>query len=202
MIKFLKRWIDNNLFEILVISSIVIIIVLALFRIHKQGTWSDTYYYLPNQNSTPVLNNKCNDSNFTSKGELKCRQFLEKYFNYKYTFSKSRPNFMSNQVTGGKYNLELDCYNPELQLAVEYNGEQHYKYVEKYYKNKENALEKQQARDEEKVKLCKEYGIYLIVVPYFEKDKEKLIETEYKKYLEQKKKGNKVVKITKKKENT
>ena len=164
MIKFLKRWIDNNLFEILVISSIVIIIVLALFRIHKQGTWSDTYYYLPNQNSKPVLNNKCNDSNFTSKGELKCRQFLEKYFNYKYTFSKSRPNFMSNQVTGGKYNLELDCYNPELNLAVEYNGEQHYKYIPFFHKNKE-AFYNQKYRDELKRIKCRDLGIKLIEVP-------------------------------------
>lgn len=68
------------------------------------------------------------------KNESYCKAVLEEITGVK--FRKCRPkNFKK---------LELDGYNEELKLALEYNGEQHYKYVHKYYKNKPNALEKQQ----------------------------------------------------------
>ena len=68
-----------------------------------------------------------------SKGEKECRKVLENLFNK--PFSKSRPDFLRNPVTGGNFNLELDCYNQELSLAVEYNGIQHYKYVPYFHRN-------------------------------------------------------------------
>jgi hypothetical protein len=60
---------------------------------------------------------------------------------------------------------ELDGYNKELKLAFEYQGQQHYYYVSYFHKN-ENSLLKQQIRDEIKLRLCKQIGIQLIVVPY------------------------------------
>jgi hypothetical protein len=90
---------------------------------------------------------------------------LESYF--KKPFPKSRPDFMVNQVTGSKYNLELDCYNSELQLAAEYNGAQHYKFIPFFHKNKE-AFYNQKYRDELKRIRCKELGITLIEIPYTE----------------------------------
>jgi len=85
-------------------------------------------------------------------------------------FRKQRPTFLNNPVTGGTYNLELDCYNEELQLAVEFNGRQHYEYVPFFHKNKEAFLN-QKYRDEMKRRKCYERGILLIEVPYTEEKK-------------------------------
>ena len=67
---------------------------------------------------------------------------------------------MNNEVTGGSYNLEIDCYNHELRLGVEYDGAQHYKYNPYFHKNKE-AFYNQKYRDKLKEYMCKENNIVL-----------------------------------------
>ena len=156
MCKYLfDKW-DQYGFEILAYISIVILIILAFCRIGKKGTYSKKFYYVPSKS-------KQSQKPKDSKGELICRGFLEQ--KYGVPFSKARPKFLQNPVTGGIYNLELDCYNPELKLAVEYNGIQHYKYIPYFHKNKEAFLN-QKYRDEMKRTKCKENGIRLIEVPY------------------------------------
>lgn len=152
------QWIKEHAFETMAFCSIVIILFLALFRINKKGSWSDTYYYLPHPISKPSSSPKKD-----SLGETKTREFLEKYF--RKSFVKTRPNFLSNQVTGNRFNLEFDCYNEELKLAVEYNGRQHYEYVPFFHKNKE-AFYNQKYRDELKRIKCRDLGIRLIEIPY------------------------------------
>ena len=98
-----------------------------------------------------------------SKGELECRRVLQKIF--RKPFDKARPDFLRNPVTGGNFNLELDCYNPELKLACEYSGQQHYKYLPFFHRNKDAFLN-QKYRDELKLRMCKDNGITLIEVPY------------------------------------
>lgn len=150
--------------------SVFVILILALFRIGKRGTYAKSLInpigifdvelkrigYGVEQNSfTPRPKD--------SKGELECRRVLEKYFNK--PFPKARPDFLRNPVTGGQYNLELDCYNRELNLAVEYDGIQHYKYIPYFHRNKEAFLN-QKYRDEMKKRGCMDNRINLIVVPY------------------------------------
>ena len=84
---------------------------------------------------------------------------------FKRKFDKDRPNFLRNPVTGGDFNLELDCFDPELKIAVEYNGIQHYEYIPFFHKNKEAFLN-QKYRDDMKRRICRENGIVLIEVPY------------------------------------
>ena len=84
---------------------------------------------------------------------------------FKKPFNKERPNFLRNPVTGGDFNLELDCFDAELKIAVEYNGIQHYKYIPFFHKNKEAFLN-QKYRDDMKRRICKEKGILLIEVPH------------------------------------
>jgi hypothetical protein len=96
-----------------------------------------------------------------SKGEIICKKAAEELFNKK--FSKVRPEILKNDVT--KHNLELDIYNDELKLAIEYSGRQHYEYVPFFHKNHEAFLN-QRYRDEMKKNKCKESGIKLIEVPY------------------------------------
>jgi hypothetical protein len=176
-IKKITYWCLAHKFETLLILSVLIILILALSRITSTGTWSDSYYYLPNirdQISTITSAPPRKDSN----GELRARAFLESYF--KQSFPKSRPDFMVNQVTGSRYNLELDCYNSELRLAVEYNGQQHYNYIPFFHKNKE-AFYNQKYRDEIKRIRCKELGIILIEIPYTEEKRlEKFLEQQLK----------------------
>lgn len=96
-----------------------------------------------------------------SKGEEICRQVLEEV--YKKEFPCVRPNFLKNPET--KRNLELDCYNDELKLAVEYNGIQHYKWPNFTGQTKEQFIN-QIRRDKFKVEACDKNGVYLITVPY------------------------------------
>lgn len=78
-------------------------------------------------------------------------------------FEKARPAWLVNDVTG--HAMELDMYNEELKIAVEYNGMQHYKMVKPYTGTMEK-LEELRRRDVLKSKLCGEHGVRLIIVPY------------------------------------
>ena len=84
---------------------------------------------------------------------------------FKRPFNKARPDFLRNPVTGGNFNLELDCFDEGLRIAVEYNGIQHYRYIPYFHKNKE-AFTNQKYRDFMKKQKCKDAGVLLISVPY------------------------------------
>lgn len=96
-----------------------------------------------------------------SKGEKICKQVLEEIYGKK--FITVRPNFLKNPETNR--NLELDCYNHELKIAVEYNGVQHYVWPNFTGQTKEEFT-KQLRRDKFKVEQCDKNGVYLITVPY------------------------------------
>lgn len=101
-----------------------------------------------------------------SNGEKMCRNILREIFGVEFT--KQRPDFLKNPKTG--QNLELDCYNSELDIAVEYNGKYHYDENSRYYKSKAD-FEYQKYKDNLKKKLCEKNGTYLIVVPFYIKIK-------------------------------
>jgi hypothetical protein len=126
------------------------------------------YYKKKPVKAKPLLPVSVPDTNTRkdSVGEKECRRVLEEYFGKQ--FPKCRPEFLRNQVTSteiSNYNLELDCYNDELKLGVEYNGRQHYSYVPHFHKNRE-AFYNQKYRDELKRIKCREHGVHLIEVPY------------------------------------
>jgi hypothetical protein len=96
-----------------------------------------------------------------SKLELQSKVILEQIF--RRPFYKIRPDFLRNDVTG--FNLEIDLYNDDLKLAVEVQGDQHYKFNPFFHRNKEHFMN-QRYRDEMKKIKCKANGITLIEVPY------------------------------------
>jgi len=93
------------------------------------------------------------------RSENACRKFFEAIFSK--NFPQSRPNWLRGK-TGKK--LELDGYCKELKLAFEYQGEQHYKFVN-YLKGKN--IEKIQKHDRLKTELCKKNNVTLIQIPYY-----------------------------------
>jgi hypothetical protein len=85
-----------------------------------------------------------------------CREIFESLFqNYK--FPNTRPDFL--------HGLELDGYCPELCLAFEYNGIQHYEVVD-FFPDSQEQLEKRQEHDRRKLELCSQQGINVCVIPY------------------------------------
>jgi len=106
-------------------------------------------------------------SDFGSEGEALCCIIIEEI--YKKPFYSVRPEFLKNPETNR--NLEIDIYNEELRLGIEYNGKQHYVFPNSYHKTYKEFIN-QVRRDKYKIKKCNEKGIYLISIPYnVEKDK-------------------------------
>lgn len=120
-----------------------------------------------------------------NKSENECRRVLQNIF-IGYKFPNVRPDFMENNKT--KRCLELDCYNEKLNLALEYNGKQHYKYVPIFHKGDKDAYKSQKKRDDLKKKICAIRNITLIVVPYTVpfKDIERYIVNSVKKFIAKK----------------
>ena len=131
------------------------------------------YYTAPTTNTTPnnpdwsyglpVIEMENLEKTNTEKWKMEglCRKILEKTFDKK--FPSTRPNFLKNPSTG--YNLELDCFNSELKLALEYNGIQHYHYPNKFHKTRAE-FDYQLEKDQLKSNLCKQNNITLITIPY------------------------------------
>jgi hypothetical protein len=98
-----------------------------------------------------------------SKGEAECQRVIEDI--YKRSFqTQVRLRELENPVTHRP--LELDVYNADLMLAIEYHGRQHYEYVPFFHKKGKQELEYSIWKDNIKVDMCDQLGIYLITVPY------------------------------------
>lgn len=59
----------------------------------------------------------------------------------------------------------IDLFIPTLGIALEYNGRQHYEYVEFFHKNAE-GFEKSFTLDNKKSKYLDSLGIKLVIIPY------------------------------------
>lgn len=180
--KFSRFW-NKHGFNVLVIGTIIFFALYWLFitRHRDRGSYSTSYYYPPpetNQNGLRVRNDnhaqwrkedpygsrpkKRPRVTQSSRGEETCRRYLEHIFER--PFQKCRPPFLYNTVTSE--NLELDMYNSDLKLAVEYHGRQHYEYVPFLHNHSRINFQNQKYRDEKKIDLCRQNGVTLIVVPY------------------------------------
>jgi len=95
------------------------------------------------------------------RSEILSREIFEDIMGVKFPSGKYK--FLTNPDTGNP--LELDGYSKELNLAFEYQGRQHYKFVDHFHKT-EDIFKKSQERDRFKYKKCVELGITLILIPY------------------------------------
>jgi len=77
-------------------------------------------------------------------------------------FPKARPDFLRNPSTNRC--LELDAYCDTLRIGAEFAGEQHRVFPNSCHSTRAE-FEKQQARDQLKMKLCQQHGVALLVIP-------------------------------------
>ena len=94
------------------------------------------------------------------------------------------PNFIVKREASPPWleQQRLDIYIPEINLAIEYQGEQHFKPVTLFGGN--DALKKTQKRDNEKLKKCKNNNVDLIYFTFKDNLTEKLVCKRLKHYLE------------------
>jgi hypothetical protein len=137
--------------EIIIGIVIIIFILLFIFDRKKEGQYKGI-----DGDYIPLIEPQ---KKKISKGEEKCKEVVEKYYNL--PFKKVRPSFL--KYKHGK-NLELDLYNPYLNLAIEYNGRQHREFCPRFHKT-EDDFNEQKERDNFKIEQCLKNGIKLIIVP-------------------------------------
>lgn len=91
-----------------------------------------------------------------SHGEIAITSFLENNqieYQREFTF----PDFP---------NRRYDFFLPKLQCAIEFDGQQHFKYNPFFHKNGEQEFLNLQARDNDKNRYCLEHNITLFRIPY------------------------------------
>lgn len=86
---------------------------------------------------------------------------------------EASPNWLNRQ--------RFDVYIPELRLAIEYQGQQHYVPVDLF--GGKEGLKKTKQRDKEKLQRSKENGVDIIYFSYKDNLTEKLVHSRLKKYL-------------------
>lgn len=73
-------------------------------------------------------------------------------------------------------NLKVDFYIPSMSIAIEYDGQQHYNYIEYFHKTTEN-FKRSQALDKIKDTELEKHNIKLVRIPYTQEITEELIES-------------------------
>lgn len=155
-----ENWYKKEAFEYLVGISLLALIILYFMNDRRCGTYSQRYlsYSTAVGPKLPYHEKERKES----KPEAITRNVLQRVF--KKPFISIRPRFLYNPVTGK--NLEIDCYNHDLRLGVEYNGRQHEEFVPHFHRYKGN-FRQQRYRDEMKKLLCEKNGITLISIPSY-----------------------------------
>jgi hypothetical protein len=91
-------------------------------------------------------------------GETLLFQLVARIFHDREVLRHYRPDWMEG--------LELDIYVPSMNLALEYQGQQHFNPVKAW--GGEKALKELKERDRRKVSICKERGVSLVAYHYTE----------------------------------
>lgn len=148
--------------KVILVVSIICILSYMLWSLlfNKIGSYSTIEGNLISEDKLAYSRVK-EDSKYESKGEAIVRTCLENLY------SKQFPNVRLNEIINPNTNkkLEIDCYNAELRIGVEYHGINHYKFIPFFHKTLE-AFKESQMRDEFKELMCSKLGITLIIVPY------------------------------------
>ena len=106
---------------------------------------------------------KLNESKFdrSFKYEYRARRFAVCIYGERNVIKNHHPKFLNG--------LELDISIPKKNLAIEYNGKQHYIYIPHFHRNRKNFLNSL-ANDKKKIELSAKNNVNLIVIKYNEWD--------------------------------
>lgn len=108
-----------------------------------------------------------------SKGERRIIEYL----------NKNNKNYRTQEKMGDT-KQSFDFYLPELKIAIEYNGEQHYFPIETF--GGEERFLQQQKYDENKVQYCKDNNIILKIISYKDYNNiETILDAFFKKFNDQ-----------------
>eukprot|EP00439_Symbiodinium_sp_Y106_P054859 s693_g7.t1 len=120
--------------------------------------------------ASTVLHGKswCPECATTWRTEAEIRSILETIF-HPAGFPSCYPSFLKG--------LQLDGYCPNLFLAFEYQGEQHYDPENYFHFGDTASFHSQQRRDARKVELCRDAGVRLLIIPFFVNDKRTFVLT-------------------------
>lgn len=108
---------------------------------------------------------KCKPIRYGIAEEM-CRLIFETLLEV--SFPRRNPNWLKNSEGN---NLQLDGYCESLELAFEYNGEQHYKFTTHFHKTREK-FKRIQSHDKQKRDGCAKREVGLVTIPYTVKTKD------------------------------
>lgn len=96
-----------------------------------------------------------------SKGEEKIISLLLKS---QYNFEREKT---FEDLKKGRYRFDFYVYRYDHWVAIEFQGQQHYQYVEKFYRNRAQ-FESAKERDRRKISYCLAHNIPIYIIPYWE----------------------------------
>lgn len=98
-----------------------------------------------------------------SKGEEKIIRLLQKS-HYKFEREKRFADLKK-----GRYRFDFYIYRHGGPVIVEFQGQQHYQYVQRFYRNRAQ-FESAKERDRRKISYCLANKIPIYIIPYWEID--------------------------------
>lgn len=98
-----------------------------------------------------------------SKGEEKIISLLLKS---QYRFEREKT---FEDLKKGRYRFDFYVYHYDRWVAIEFQGQQHYQYIEKFYRNRAQ-FESAKERDRRKISYCLAHNIPIYIIPYWEID--------------------------------
>jgi hypothetical protein len=126
---------------------------------HSKIEWKCKFGHIWSATPDKIMSGRwCPDCS-SGLGERMCRLIFEGLFNQK--FEKARPSWLVND-RGNQ--MEFDGYCAKLALAFEHQGTQHVSTKTHFIKTDESLMVRKKD-DRAKLRLAKQYGIKLIIVP-------------------------------------
>ena len=107
-----------------------------------------------------ILYNKTGCPKCCKKQSKGCKVIEQQLQKLNLTFEKEK--FLNNSLQRFDFYLEFQ----DKKYAIEYNGEQHYKYNPFFHARDIEVYKKYQERDERKKIYCKNNNINLVIIPY------------------------------------
>lgn len=92
--------------------------------------------------------------------QTECADILYSKFPMANIEENIRPEWL---LSDNNTRLELDLYLPDMEIAFEIQGRQHYVFVESFHKTYDE-FERQKARDAQKKKICEQQGVKLFLI--------------------------------------